>query len=197
MLPIAPVTIQFWAGREVRALREVSRMSIRAFSAHLSVSERMVSKWEKGGDDIRPRPVNQPAPDSSLATCGAEDQTRFSVLLGLAPPGSAADDSPLAESTLLDHSLHARHPIDGRLMTLVEDGICLACESNEPVWLRAFYIDVFPTTNLDRHRFTQATNHPVPQHWPRTAATDTPARSMTPWRGWRSRPRRRRCVRCC
>jgi DNA-binding transcriptional regulator YiaG len=75
------ITVQVWTGREVRALREAKRMSIRAFSAHLGVSERMVSKWEKGCENIRPRPVNQHALDSSLAASGAEVQARFSVLL--------------------------------------------------------------------------------------------------------------------
>jgi DNA-binding transcriptional regulator YiaG len=51
-----------WTGREVRALREARRMSVREFAAHLGVSDRMVSKWEAGGPGLRPRPVNQGAP---------------------------------------------------------------------------------------------------------------------------------------
>ena len=172
-----PVTVQVWTGREARALREARRMSIRAFSAHLGISERMVSKWERGGEDIHPRPVNQQALDSCLAACGAEVQTRFSVLLGIAPTETAPEGSPLTDSTLLDPSHQARHPIDRKLMALVDAGVYLAGESNEPIWLPAFYIDVFPTTNLDYHRFTQATEHPAPQHWPPNGAPDEASRN--------------------
>jgi formylglycine-generating enzyme required for sulfatase activity len=65
----------------------------------------------------------------------------------------------------LNEPHQVRHPIDGKLMTLVEEGIYLAGENNEPVSLPAFYIDVFPTTNADYARFVAATGHPAPQHW--------------------------------
>jgi DNA-binding transcriptional regulator YiaG len=42
-------------------------MSQRDFAAHLGISERMIAKWEAGGEKINPRPVNQSALDSSLA----------------------------------------------------------------------------------------------------------------------------------
>lgn len=150
-------------------------MSIRTFSAHLGVSERVISKWEKGGAEIRPRPVNQHALDSSLAASGAEVQARFSILLGGVP--SMHDESSREVATsLADQFHHARHPVDGKLMTYVEAGIFLAGESNEPVWLPAFYIDVFPTTNLDYQRFTQATGHPAPQHWTHKSGPDPATR---------------------
>ena len=60
-------TVPYWSGREVRALREARRMSVREFAAHLGISDRMVSKWEAGGDTIRPRPLNQAALDTSLS----------------------------------------------------------------------------------------------------------------------------------
>ncbi|MET8993418.1 helix-turn-helix domain-containing protein [Nonomuraea wenchangensis] len=53
------VTAKLWSGREIRALREAKRMSIRQFAAHLGVSERLVSKWEAGGEKLHPRPVDQ------------------------------------------------------------------------------------------------------------------------------------------
>ena len=34
-------TVPLWSGREVRALREARRMSVREFAAHLGVSDRM------------------------------------------------------------------------------------------------------------------------------------------------------------
>jgi DNA-binding transcriptional regulator YiaG len=43
---VAVATVPLWSGREVRALREARRMSVREFAAHLGVSDRMVSKWE-------------------------------------------------------------------------------------------------------------------------------------------------------
>ncbi|GAA3730732.1 formylglycine-generating enzyme required for sulfatase activity [Spinactinospora alkalitolerans] len=163
-------TIQLWSGREVRALREAKRMSIRAFAAHLGVSERMVSKWEKNGEDIHPRPVNQQALDSSLAASSADVQARFENLVGPATatareehPEQAAKQEPAPPSLNEPHQV--RHPVDGKLMTLVEAGVYLSGEGNESVYLPAFYIDVFPTTNADYSRFLAATGHPAPQHW--------------------------------
>lgn len=76
--------IVHWSGREIRALRQAQRMSLRAFSEHLGVSERMVSKWEAGGRAITPRPVNQAALDTSLAASAADVHERFTVLLASA-----------------------------------------------------------------------------------------------------------------
>lgn len=56
------IAVRIWSGLEIRALREARRMSQRDFAAHLGVSERMVAKWESGGDKINPRPVNQSRP---------------------------------------------------------------------------------------------------------------------------------------
>ncbi|HET6953646.1 MAG TPA: SUMF1/EgtB/PvdO family nonheme iron enzyme [Acidimicrobiales bacterium] len=61
--------------------------------------------------------------------------------------------------------VQAHHPVDGKLMTLVEAGVFLSGRDNEPVWLDAFYIDVHPTTNADYARFVAATGHPTPHHW--------------------------------
>lgn len=164
-------TVQLWSGREVRALREAKRMSIRAFAAHLGISERMVSKWEKGGENIHPRPVNQHALDSSLAASSADVQARFVNLIGASPSSAPATDpdqqsaDPPSVPLPTDEQHQVRHPIDGKLMTLVDAGVFLSGENNEPVWLPAFYIDVFPTTNADYARFTAATSHPAPQHW--------------------------------
>lgn len=56
-------------------------MSIRDFAAHLGISDRMVSKWEAGGERIHPRPVNQAALDTSLLRSEVDVQERFSLLL--------------------------------------------------------------------------------------------------------------------
>ncbi|MEO3811023.1 SUMF1/EgtB/PvdO family nonheme iron enzyme [Sphaerisporangium sp. B11E5] len=158
-----PPTIQIWSGREVRALREAKRMSIRAFAAHLGVSERMVSKWEAAGTGIHPRPVNQAALDSSLATSTSDEHARFA---GLVAPDAPVRAEP-AEGPLpvAGGHLQVRHPIDGKLMTLVDDGVFLCGPRDEPVYLPAFYIDIFPTTNADYARFVAATGHRRPAHW--------------------------------
>ena len=164
------VTVQIWSGREVRALREAKRMSIRAFAAHLGISERMVSKWEKGAGEIHPRPVNQHALDSTLAASGADVQARFSHLIGAPGPQTGDLDEPSRPPLPVNELHQARHPVDGKLMTFVDAGTFLAGENNEPIWLPAFYIDVFPTTNTDYQRFLHATGHRPPQHWTRDGA---------------------------
>jgi len=146
-------------------------MSIRAFAAHLGVSERTVSKWEKGAEDIHPRPVNQQALDSTLAASGADVQARFANMVDPLPSAtrSAGPDHDATGTPGVplptDEQHQVRHPIDGKLMTLVDSGVFLAGENDEPVFLPAFYIDVFPTTNADYARFIAATGHLAPQHW--------------------------------
>jgi len=61
--------------------------------------------------------------------------------------------------------IQVRHPVDGKLMTLVPSGVFFSGRDNEPVWLDAFAIDVHPTTNADYARFVSATGHPPPPHW--------------------------------
>ncbi|MCP3821507.1 SUMF1/EgtB/PvdO family nonheme iron enzyme [Streptomyces sp. A3M-1-3] len=151
-----------WTGRETRALREAKRMTVRAFAAHIGVSDRMVSKWERGGEAIAPRLANQSALDTSLARSGPEVQERFAALM---TAQAAATADPRAETLLTPDRQYRRHPIDGKLMVLIEEGIHLAGPANEPGWLPAFYVDVFPTTNADYSRFTTATGHKTPKHW--------------------------------
>ncbi|MVU80126.1 XRE family transcriptional regulator [Nocardia sp. ET3-3] len=56
-------------------------MSIREFAAHLGVHERLVSKWEAGGDRVHPRPINQAALDTSLARSDDVVRARFAALI--------------------------------------------------------------------------------------------------------------------
>ena len=165
-----PPTVRLWSGHEIRALREAKRMSIREFAAHLGVSERMVSKWEAGGEKIHPRPVNQSALDSSLATSSGDDHARFtdliSEVMAAIPAGEAAVAVSLTGTLMAPGQEHqVRHPIDGKLMTLVNAGIFLSGPDDESVYLPAFYIDVFPTTNADYARFVATAGHKPPQHW--------------------------------
>lgn len=70
-------TVRRWSGREARALRQASRLSVRAFADHLGVSHRTVSKWEAGDDSIFPLPESQALLDTALARACAEIQKRF------------------------------------------------------------------------------------------------------------------------
>ncbi len=156
-------SVPLWTGREVRALREARRMSVREFAAHLGVSDRMVSKWEAGGSTIRPRPVNQAALDTSLSRAGAEVKARFHLAAsasGTRLAGTAAPPSTVVVSTNL-----VRHPEDAKLMTLIEPTITPLGLESTPTWLGGYYIDVYPTSNADYARFLGATGHRRPDHW--------------------------------
>ena len=88
-LPMSPRppsgSVFVWTGHEVRMLREARRMSVREFAAHLGVSDRMVSKWEAGGRNIRPRPINQQALDTSLRQADPDARERFYAALASHP----------------------------------------------------------------------------------------------------------------
>lgn len=81
---LSPGDMYTWTGREVKLLREARRLSVREFAAHLGVSDRMVSKWEGGGANIRPRPVNQAALDTSLRRADPGAQELFYAALAYA-----------------------------------------------------------------------------------------------------------------
>ncbi|MGW6194826.1 helix-turn-helix domain-containing protein [Kribbella sp. NPDC055110] len=83
--------VQAWSGREVRALRESQRLSIREFAQRIGVSERMVSRWEAGGANIRPRPINQEGLDTLLAAATEDERSRFAARLdALSAPRTAS-----------------------------------------------------------------------------------------------------------
>ncbi|WP_231336122.1 SUMF1/EgtB/PvdO family nonheme iron enzyme [Actinomadura graeca] len=148
-------------------------MSQVEFAAELGVSERMIVRWEKG--NVTPRPINQQGLDTVLAACSSDVQARFAEMISLTGRASSTQDpgvsseqpaSPEPEPDVpVGDEDQARHPIDGKLMTLVPAGVYFAGENSEPVYLPAFYIDVFPTTNADYARFVTATDHKPPQHW--------------------------------
>lgn len=122
----------------------------------------MVSKWEAGGDSIYPRPVNQAALDTSLAQSAPDVRFRFETLVSQF--GALLRDEVLSAQQVAETE-PVRHPVDGRLVVLVDSGIFLQGPNNDPVWLPAFYIDVYPTTNADYERFVAATGHAPPVHW--------------------------------
>jgi hypothetical protein len=131
-------------------------MSVREFAAHLGVSDRMVSKWEVGGDSIRPKTVNQRALDTSLATASTEARARFHRLVG--------DGRVLhvdAVSLVTSVPLALRHPIDDKLMVMVESGPYAAPDGG-PVWLPGFVIDVHPVSVREFAHFAEVTGHDAP-----------------------------------
>lgn len=144
-------TVGVWTGREVRLLRLARRMSVREFAAHLGISERMASKWEAADTQIQPRPVNQAALDTSLELAPDVVKRRFAqVVDGLpvpARPRSLPDDIRAM----------VRHPIDGKVMTLIDGGP--VSTRNGRVWLMAYFIDVTPVTNEEYAHFLDVTGH--------------------------------------
>lgn len=157
-------TVQRWSGLEIRALREAKRMSLREFAAHLGVSERIVSKWEKGGADINPRPVNQAALDTCLAQSDPEVRARFSHLTNssVTVTGAGAGADEVTATPVDDRVVH---PTDGTLMARVDGSVYLSGANNTPIWVPACYIDVYPVTNSSYAQFIAATNGTPPSHW--------------------------------
>ncbi|MEG8184629.1 SUMF1/EgtB/PvdO family nonheme iron enzyme [Nocardia terpenica] len=153
--------VRRWSGRETRTLREAKRMSLREFAQSLGVSDRMISKWEAGGETVHPRPRNQAALDALLANSSSEERARFEN----ATPGFTVSSGEASDRQALSEHHEIRHRVDRKIMTLVHSGIFLAGPSNEPLWLPDFYIDVYPVSNSDYARFVHATGHRPPPHW--------------------------------
>ncbi|MFR9750552.1 helix-turn-helix domain-containing protein [Nocardia sp. 004] len=111
--------IRHWSGREVRALRDAKRMSIREFAAHLGVHERLVSKWEAGGVRVHPRPINQAALDTSLDRSDEVVRARFAALID--QPVIASVGVPGSDGRA-DTSVRVQYSGDADLLALVATG---------------------------------------------------------------------------
>ncbi|WP_280426371.1 SUMF1/EgtB/PvdO family nonheme iron enzyme [Nocardia carnea] len=153
------IVVRKWTGAEAAALRKARRMSLRDFAAHLGVNPRLISKWEAGGPNHTPRPVNQQALDTVMARLTADELARFTEAIS---PDTLSD---ARDTDVIEPRPTTRHPADGKLMTWIPDGIYLAGTQAQPVWVPGFWMDVFPTTNADYARFVAAHGHPPPQHW--------------------------------
>ncbi|MGQ4620048.1 SUMF1/EgtB/PvdO family nonheme iron enzyme [Nocardia sp. R7R-8] len=148
-----------WTGTEVRSLREARRMTLKEFAAHLGVQERTISKWEAGAANVTPKPVNQPALDTSLSRLTADEQTRFINTVAPEAIGEARDTDAVVQPA------HIRNPVDGKLVTWIPEGVFLSGLDERPEWLPGFYIDTYPVSNDDYARFVAATGHRRPEHW--------------------------------
>lgn len=118
--------VRHWSGKEARALRDAKRMSIREFAAHLGVHERLVSKWEAGGDRVHPRPVNQAALDTSLARSDDVVRARFAALIDqplIDRPAVPGFDVRQAGSEVRSGATaQASYSSDAELLALVDTG---------------------------------------------------------------------------
>jgi formylglycine-generating enzyme required for sulfatase activity len=65
-----------------------------------------------------------------------------------------------------------RHPMEGKLMALVGEGVFPFGPQNQIIWLPSFYMDVTPVTNAEYAKFVAATEHRSPCHWPDGAFSD-------------------------
>ncbi|MFJ4800128.1 formylglycine-generating enzyme family protein [Streptomyces murinus] len=152
-----------WTGREVRILREAMRSTRETFAAMVPITFRQLSTWEARGESMRIKAVNQAALDTILARAGVAVQQRFAAMI---TEQAAAEHDEHAEELLRRDPRTTRHPVDNKIMTLVEAGIFLSGPDNVPSWLDAFRIDVYPTTNADYEKFVQNAGHRPPRHWP-------------------------------
>jgi transcriptional regulator with XRE-family HTH domain len=88
------VTPLRWTGETARLLRMAYRHSIRRFAGRLGVSERMVSKWEAGGEQLTPRPDSQSLLDTMLARAPEDVRLRFEAANGKVRAEPQADAVP-------------------------------------------------------------------------------------------------------
>ena len=159
-------TLQKWTGREARALRVAIRMSVRDFAAYLGVSDRAVSKWEAGGENTVPRPDSQAMLDTALERASAEAHARFELLLGIGLGAGASQRRGTGAGSEAGYPRRITHPIDGKVMVLIDAGSFPSGQNDRPLRLPAFYMDVYPATNKDYAAFVRATGHNAPSHWP-------------------------------
>ncbi|WP_238782743.1 formylglycine-generating enzyme family protein [Streptomyces monomycini] len=152
-----------WTGREAELLRQAMRKKGKEFADLVGVNPRQIPRWKRRGETIVLELGNQAALDTLLAQATPAVQQRFAALL---TERAAAGHDERAEELLRADARTRRHPVDGKVMTLVEEGIYLSGPDNRSVWLEAYLIDVYPTTNADYARFVSDTDYGPPQHWP-------------------------------
>ncbi|WP_405728680.1 formylglycine-generating enzyme family protein [Streptomyces sp. NBC_00028] len=170
-----------WTGREADLLRLAMRKTGREFAELVGVNPRQIPRWRQRGETIDLELDNQAALDTLLAQATPDVQQRFATLL---TERAATEDDARAEELLRRDPRTRRHPVDGKVMTLVEAGIYLAGPDNRSIWLEPYLIDVYPTTNEDYQRFVLATGHRPPQHWPAGQCPTALANHPVVWVTW-------------
>ncbi|MFK0120149.1 SUMF1/EgtB/PvdO family nonheme iron enzyme [Streptomyces sp. NPDC090994] len=177
---MAAVVIK-WTGREAGLLRNAMRLNAREFADLVGVHPRQISRWEGRSETVTLSLPNQAALDTLLARAEPDTQQRFAEAL---TERAAAENDEHVEELLRRDPGTSRHPGDGKLMVLVEEGIHLAGADNRSLWLDAFRIDVYPTTNSDYERFVKATGHRPPRHWPNGRCPADLATHPVVWVSW-------------
>lgn len=151
-----------WTGREAELLRMAMRRKQKEFAELVGVNPRQIPRWKRRGETIELELDNQEALDTVLAQAKPDVQQRFAALMA---ERAAAEHDQRAEELLRKDPGIRRHPVDGKVMALVAQGIYLSGPNNRSVWLEPYLIDVYPTTNEDYAKFVLATTHRPPQHW--------------------------------
>ncbi|MGW2917692.1 formylglycine-generating enzyme family protein [Streptomyces angustmyceticus] len=152
-----------WTGREAELLRQAMRKKGIDFAELVGVNPRQIPRWKRRGETIELELDNQAALDTLLAQADPAVQQRFAALL---TERAATEHDERAEELLRANPRTRRHPVDGKVMTLIEEGIYLSGPESRSVWLEPYLVDVYPTTNKDYAGFVSATGHQAPQHWP-------------------------------
>lgn len=170
-----------WTGHEAELLRQAMRKKGKDFAELVGVNPRQIPRWKRRGETIQLGLDNQAALDTLLAQAGSVVQERFASLL---TERAAVEQHERAEELLRRDPHTRRHPVDGKVMALVEEGIYLSGPDNHAVWLAPYLIDVYPTTNEDYARFVLATGHRPPQHWPAGRCPASLAHHPVVWVTW-------------
>ncbi|CAM5638561.1 Sulfatase-modifying factor enzyme domain-containing protein OS=Streptomyces microflavus OX=1919 GN=Smic_06910 PE=4 SV=1 [Streptomyces microflavus] len=170
-----------WTGREAELLRVAMRSKRKDFADQVGVNPRQIPRWKSRGETIELELDNQSALDTLLAQAPPDVQQRFAELM---TERAAVEHDQRAEELLRRDPTTRRHPVDGKVMALVEEGIYLSGPGNHSVWLEPFLMDVYPTTNEDYAKFVLATGHRPPQHWPDGRCPVTLATHPVVWVTW-------------
>lgn len=152
-----------WTGREAGLLRKAMRKPGKAFAELVGVNPRQIPRWEGRGETLELSLTNQAALDTVLSEAPA---TYNNGSQRSSPSGPPSRTTSAQRNCCAATPARALRPVDGMLMTLVEEGIYLSGADNRSVWLDSFLIDIYPTTNEDYEKFVRLTRHRPPQHWP-------------------------------
>ena len=170
-----------WTGYEAGLLRKAMRKTGKTFADLVGVNQRQIPRWEGRGETLELSLANQAALDTILSQAHRDIQQRFAALL---TERAAVEHDERAEELLRRDLRTRRHPVDGKVMTLVEEGIYLSGADNRSVWLESYLIDVYPTTNEDYARFVLATGHRPPRYWPNGQSPVILANHPVVWVTW-------------
>lgn len=176
-----PAGVTRWTGREARLLRLALRKNNKQFAAMVGISTRQLTTWEQRGETLFLHTANQLALDTILSRADPAAQERFATLL---TERAAVEADERVEELLSSRAHIIKHPVDNKLMVLVEEGVYLSGPDNRSVWLDGYLIDVYPTTNRDYAQFVKATGHPPPQHWPGGRCPTALADHPVVWVSW-------------